>query len=72
MIAAAFASFVIAANPVFAQSPVQPVLVNAEEPLTVKYLGNDGAYLLFEVAVRSADQNTISLGISDKTEGERT
>lgn len=70
LIASAFASFVIAANPAFGQNPVHPISVIAEEPFTVKYLGNDGAYLLFEVVIRSADQRTVSLGISDKTEGD--
>ena len=39
------------------------------EPFTVKYLGNDGDYLVFEVVMQSADAKHTSLEISDKAEG---
>jgi hypothetical protein len=39
------------------------------ESFTVKYLGNDGDYLVFEVVMQSADAKHTSLQISDKAEG---
>ena len=42
----------------------------AEEPLDVKYLGEDGDYLLFEVAIKSVDSKTSSFVLTDKNEGE--
>ena len=41
-----------------------------KEPFTVKYLGNDGDYLLFQVIVNAEDNNNVKLAVSDKTEGE--
>ena len=69
-IAVAIASFVITANTVSAQAIQTSYTVNAEEPLSVKYLGTEDNYLLFEVTVRSADLKPASLGVSDKAEGE--
>lgn len=63
-------SFIITANPIAAQKSLSNYSVGAEEPLTVRYLGNDGAYLLFEVTVRSTDRQIASLDIIDKVEGE--
>lgn len=68
-IAVAIASFVMTANTVSAQAVQANYTYKAEEPLSVKYLGNDGEYLLFEVAV-SNQSKTATFGISDKTEGE--
>lgn len=42
----------------------------AEGPLDVKYLGEDGDYLLFEVAIKSTDRQTSSFVLTDKKEGE--
>ena len=42
----------------------------AEAPLDVKYLGEDGEYLLFEVAIKSVDRKTSSFVLTDKNEGE--
>ena len=42
----------------------------AEEPLDVKYLGEEGDYLLFEVAIKSVDRKTSSFVLTDKNEGE--
>jgi hypothetical protein len=42
----------------------------AEGPLDVKYLGEDGDYLLFEVAIKSVDHQTSSFVLTDKKEGE--
>ena len=69
-IAAAFASSIITASPIAAQNTITPYTVSAEEPLTVRYLGTDGSYLLFEIVVRSTGEKTVSLGISDKAEGD--
>jgi hypothetical protein len=41
-----------------------------KEPFTVKYLGNDGDYLLFQVIVNAEDNKDVKLAVSDKTEGE--
>jgi hypothetical protein len=69
-IAVAIASFVITANTVSAQAIHTSYTINAEEPFSVKYLGTEDNYLLFEVTVRSADLKPAALGISDKAEGE--
>lgn len=42
----------------------------ADGPLDVKYLGEEGEYLLFEVAIKSIDHKTSSFVLTDKTEGE--
>ncbi len=42
----------------------------AEEPFSVKYLGNDGEYLLFEVVMKSNDTKHTSLAVSDTEAGE--
>ncbi len=70
LIAAVFATCMITANATSAQAVRASYSVNADEPFSVKYLGNDGDYLLFEVVVKSAVNKTASLGISDKAEGE--
>ena len=44
--------------------------VNSEDPMVVKYLGDDGAYLLFHVALASNKVNNALFAIEDKTEGE--
>ena len=70
IIAVAIASFVITANTASAQAIQANYAVKAAEPLTVKYLGSDDAYLMFEVTVNAADAKTAVLGVSDKKEGE--
>ena len=42
----------------------------ANEPFTVKYIGNDEGYILFEVAVNTLDKNYTLLKINDKIDGE--
>lgn len=42
----------------------------ANEPFTVKYIGNDEGYILFQVEVNTGDQNYSLLKINDKNEGE--
>ncbi len=69
-IAVAIASFVISANTVSAQAIQANYAVKTAEPLSVKYLGSDDNYLVFEVTVNSADSKNALLGVSDKAEGE--
>jgi hypothetical protein len=68
-IAVAIASFVITANTASAQAVNASYSVKTAEPLSVKYLGSDENYLLFEVTVNAADSKAV-LGVSDKNEGE--
>lgn len=69
-IAVAVASVVLFSNITNAQTLKASYSVNYEEPLKVKYLGDDDAYLLFEVTLQSnAPANTL-FAISDKNEGE--
>ncbi len=41
-----------------------------QEPLTVKYIGTDAGYLLFQVDVNTNTANFSLFKINDKTEGE--
>ena len=70
IIAVAIASFVITANTASAQAVNASYSVKTAEPLSVKYLGSDENYLLFEVTVNAADAKAAVLGVSDKNEGE--
>jgi hypothetical protein len=64
------AALVISATAINA-APVNPAKsFLADEPFTVKFIGNDGDYLLFEVIVNSDNTRSTSLKISDKAEGE--
>jgi len=69
-IAVAVASIVIFTNITNAQALKASYSVNYEEPLAVKYLGNDGDYLNFEVTVQSEIPGNALFAIADKTEGE--
>lgn len=42
----------------------------AEDPITVKFLGNDGEYLLFQVVMKSTDAKHTSLEVVDKEAGK--
>ncbi len=42
----------------------------SQEPLTVKYIGADERYLLFQVDVNTGSSNFSLFKITDKTEGE--
>ena len=70
IIAVAIASFVITANSASAQAIQANYAVKTAEPLTVKYLGSDDTYLMFEVSVNAADAKTAVLGVFDNKEGE--
>ncbi len=41
-----------------------------EDPITVKFLGNDGDYLLFQIVTKSADAKHTSLEVFDKEAGQ--
>lgn len=69
-IALALVAILISATAINA-TPVTPETPNkGAEPLSVKYIGNDGDYLLFQVIVNANDAKTSSFQISDKNEGE--
>ena len=42
----------------------------ANEPFTVKYIGNEEDYLYFEVEINTGNSNFAMLKINDKEEGE--
>ena len=42
----------------------------ANEPFTVKYIGNEEDYLYFQVEINTGDNNFSLLKINDKAEGE--
>jgi len=67
-IAVAFASIVIFSNITNAQAVKASYSTNFEEPLKVKYLGEDKGYLLFEVTLQSPASSLFA--IADKYEGE--
>src|SRR5580765_2260669 len=68
IIVAAF-SLVIFANVTNAQTVKAAYSVSAEEPLKVKYLGDDGEYLLFQVTLNSHESAKGKFTISEKTDG---
>ena len=63
-IAAAIIAVILFTNTATAQ------IVSKEPPLTVKYLGNQGGYLLFEVGINTGNDILPLLKINDKAEGE--
>ena len=65
-IATAIITLVLFSNSATAQSTTSP----ANEAFSVKYIGNDEGYILFQVAVNSVSQNFTLLKINDKIEGE--
>jgi hypothetical protein len=69
-IVVAVVSLVIFSNITYAQAVKAGYSVNAEEPLTVKYLGDEGEYLLFQVTLQSKDNAKAKFAIEDKNEGE--
>ena len=69
-IAVAVASLVIFSNVTNAQAIKASYSVNAEEPMKVKYLGDDGEYLLFQVTLQAKTPATSVFAIDDQSEGE--
>ncbi len=63
-------AMVISATAINAKT-IDPInTVKVAEPFTVKYIGNDGDYLLFQVIVNSNNTKETSIAVSDKSEGE--
>ncbi len=69
-IAVAVASIVIFTNITQAQTPVANYSVNYAEPLKVKYLGEEGDYLRFEVTYESKTPGKARFTIEDKNRDE--
>ena len=70
-IAVAIASIVIFTNITQGQTtPEKGSFVNYEEPMAVKYLGNEGDYLAFRVTVKADLAANASFVVADQTEGE--
>ncbi|MBC7886829.1 MAG: hypothetical protein H7Z13_03005 [Ferruginibacter sp.] len=69
-IAVAIATIVIFTNITHAQALKASYSVNYEEPLAVKYLGNDENYLMFEVSVQPQMDSKALFAIADRKEGE--
>jgi hypothetical protein len=70
-IAVAIASIVIFTNITQGQTLEKKGLpVNYEEPMAVKYLGNDGGYLTFRVTVNADMAPKTSFVIADQREGD--
>ena len=69
-IVVAIASIVVFTNITYAQAVKANYAVNYEEPLAVKYIGNDGDYLTFQVTVQSENTAKAVLEIEDSNEGE--
>lgn len=69
-IAIAIASVVIFSNITNAQALKTSYSVTAEDPLKVKYLGDDGDYLLFQVTLQSKTPANTLFAIDDTNEGE--
>ena len=69
-IALAIASVVIFSNITNAQAVKANYSVSAEDPIKVKYLGDDGEYLLFQVVLQSKTPANTLFAIEDTNEGE--
>lgn len=69
-IAVAVATLVIFSNITNAQAVKASYSVNYAEPMEVKYLGNDGDYLTFQVSVKPAVSARALFAIADENEGE--
>lgn len=68
-IAVAVATIVIFTNITQAQAVKARYSVNYEEPMAIKYLGNDGEYLSFQVSVQPSVSGSAFFEVSDKLEG---
>jgi len=63
-------AMVISATAINAESIYPANTDKGAEPFTVKYIGNEGDYLLFQVIVNSTNTKETSFAVSDKSEGE--
>lgn len=68
-IAVAVATIVIFTNITNAQAVKASYSVNYEEPMAIKYLGNDGEYLTFQVSVQPTVSGSAFFEITDTNEG---
>lgn len=69
-IAAAFVSLVIFTTAANAQVSSQAVqTTNTPEPFSIKYLGNDGDYLLFRLSMQPVQSSKGKFNISDREVG---
>jgi hypothetical protein len=68
-IAVAVATIVTFTNITQAQAAKASYSVNYEEPMAIRYLGNDGEYLSFQVSVQPTVSGSAFFEISDKLEG---
>jgi len=66
----AIASVVVFSNITNAQVVKAGYSVTVEDPLKVKYLGDDGDYLLFQVTLQSNTPANTLFVIDDRNEGE--
>ncbi len=67
--AVAIASLLIFINSTHAQASKAGQPVNEEDPMAVKFLGNDGNFLTFRVTMLSQIPDYAFLAIGDKNEG---
>jgi hypothetical protein len=65
-IATAILAVIVFSTTAAAQAKTAP----ANEPLSVKYIGNEEGYILFQVEVNPLDKNFTLLKINDKADGE--
>ncbi|MBC7886828.1 MAG: hypothetical protein H7Z13_03000 [Ferruginibacter sp.] len=66
----ALASVVLFSNITNAQALKASYSANYEEPLNVKYLGDDGDYLLFQVTLQAKTPKDVFFAIDDNNEGK--
>ena len=69
-LAVAAASLVIFSTITNAQTSKANYTVKANEPFKVNYMGDEGAYLVFEVTLDNAKSTNAVFAIYDKNEGE--
>ncbi|GAB2809376.1 hypothetical protein [Ferruginibacter profundus] len=68
-ITTAFIAVVLFATSASAQTATAKT-AKADEPFTVKYIGNEDDYLYFQVEINTGNSNFSLLKINDKSEGE--
>jgi hypothetical protein len=68
-ITTAFIAVVLFATAASAQTATAKI-AKADEPFTVKYIGNEDDYLYFQVEINTGSSNYSLLKINDKSEGE--
>ncbi len=66
----ALAAFVMINSSAAAQDVTYPYATQEFQPLTVKYLGSEGEYLLFKVVMLSPAKKVTTFSVDDKSVGE--